>query len=177
MNEVRPSAPAAHPGHSHPSAHGQHSQLHGQPVPAMPVNRPAARPASPVAPQGAPKVAGIPTLEPEEIDLDPIALVEDDSALETSAAPAAPAKKIKAFGIQESQTHQYKREPKTTGTGSVRVRSFHGKLSEQGLEYIDNAINSWLDQHPEIEVKNVTSSIGMFDGKMKEPALILNIWY
>ncbi len=45
------------------------------------------------------------------------------------------------------------------------------------MDYLDNAINEWLDQHPEVEVKFVTQSIGMFDGKIKDLALILNVWY
>ena len=35
----------------------------------------------------------------------------------------------------------------------------------------------WLDAHPEVEVKFVTSTVGIFEGKMREPALILNLWY
>ena len=42
---------------------------------------------------------------------------------------------------------------------------------------MDDLINEWLDAHPEIEVKFVTSTIGMFDGKMKDLAVILNVWY
>jgi len=51
------------------------------------------------------------------------------------------------------------------------------QLSDQGLEYIDEAINVWLDEHPEIEVKFVTTNVGMFDGKFKDFALIINVWY
>jgi hypothetical protein len=42
---------------------------------------------------------------------------------------------------------------------------------------MDDKINEWLDGHPEIEIKNVTSTVGLYDGKIKEPALILNVWY
>ena len=51
------------------------------------------------------------------------------------------------------------------------------KLSDQGLEYIDEAINVWLDEHPEVDIKLVTSNVGMFDGKFKDLALIVNLWY
>jgi hypothetical protein len=132
-----------------------------------------------------------------EADLDPIELIDEDPVdLEEVAsdapaqagmmpqpgAGAAPvamptAKKI-TFGPEiQQRTANWKRQPHANGQGSVRVRSFHGKLSEQGLEYMDHFINEWLDQHPEIEVKFVTSSIGMFDGKMKEPAVIMQVWY
>jgi hypothetical protein len=67
--------------------------------------------------------------------------------------------------------------PTSTGTGACRVRTFHGKLSDQGLDYIDEAINQWLDDHPEIDIKFVTTNVGMFDGKFKDIALVVNVWY
>jgi hypothetical protein len=72
---------------------------------------------------------------------------------------------------------QFARKAVTNGTGACRIRSFHGRLSSQGLEYMDNQINEWLDHNPDVEVKFGTSSVGVFEGKMREPALILNIWY
>lgn len=72
---------------------------------------------------------------------------------------------------------QFARKAAINGTGACRIRTFHGRLSSQGLEYMDNQINEWLDHNPEVEVKFVTSSVGVFEGKMREPALILNLWY
>ena len=72
---------------------------------------------------------------------------------------------------------RFTRKPVTTGRGACRVRSFHGRLSDEGLAFIDEKINEWLDRHPEIEVKFVTSTTGVFEGKIREPALVLNVWY
>lgn len=113
-------------------------------------------------------------LEPDEGDgLEPLSLIEDSP----DEAPAV--SKIKAFGVVGSArtNHAWKRHTKANGTGAIRVRSFHGKLSEQGLDFMDNQINDWLDGHPEIEVKQVTTSIGQFEGKIREPALVVNVWY
>jgi len=44
------------------------------------------------------------------------------------------------------------------------------------LKYLDEQINEWLDGHPEYEVKTVTTSIGLWTGKLKEPNLIVNVW-
>jgi hypothetical protein len=87
--------------------------------------------------------------------------------------------KIKAIGLSGTshRKERWTRKTSATGSGACRVRSFHGRLSAQGLEYMDNQINEWLDQHPDVEVKQVTSNVGIFEGKMREPALILNIWY
>jgi hypothetical protein len=145
-----------------------------RPIPAQPV-RPVATP----PPQQARPIAAPVAAAPVAND-DPIALEDDaeaDGLEEVDIAPAAPVRKI-TFGPELGhKKHNWTRQPKCDGTGACRMRSFHGKLSEQGLEYLDDAINVWLDQHPEIEVKFVTSNIGMFDGKMKDLAVILQVWY
>ena len=33
-------------------------------------------------------------------------------------------------------------------------------------------VNQWIDGHPEVEIKFVTSTVGLYEGKIKEPALI-----
>jgi hypothetical protein len=108
----------------------------------------------------------------DEVGLEPIGLVDEPGAVSDTA------KKIKAFGMAAQQkSHDWKRAPTTPGTGAVRVRSFHGRLSDQGLGFMDDQINEWLDSHPEVEVKFVTSSVGTYEGKIREPALVLNLWY
>jgi hypothetical protein len=110
---------------------------------------------------------------PQKVSDDPIELVDEEGA------ETATKKTIRSFGVAEIKHREsdWKRKTHQNQTGAMRMRSFHGRLSEQGLEYMDNSINEWLDAHPEIEVKFVTSTVGLFEGKIKEPALILNIWY
>jgi hypothetical protein len=126
-------------------------------------------------PQG-PTLPKVPTLtpsKPPEAKLDAIALVDDGPA--GAAAPS----KIRAFAVAGAHSHQteFKRKPNADGTGICRVRTFHGRLSDEGMAYLDDKINEWLDSHTEIEVKHVTTAIGMYDGKIKEPALVVNVWY
>jgi|SRR5580658_7098165 hypothetical protein len=152
--------PGSHPHPAHPQ---QHPGMH----PANPTAHPTIRP-MPVTPINPPSVRSIKHGE------EPLSLVADESN------PAEPVKsKIRAFAIAEANigAHAWKRSPHASPTGACRVRSFHGRLSDQGMDYLDNAINEWLDQHPEVEVKFVTSTVGMFDGKIKDFALVLNIWY
>ena len=146
-----------------------------QAVPAVPA-QPRIIPASQQGAGGA-KVAGIPTLQNKPADdhsLDPIGLVDDfDSSSDTPATS-----KIKAFGVAGMhQEKNYKRKTFATGQGACRVRSFHGRLSDEGMAYMDDKINEWLDNHPDIEVKVVTTTIGQYEGKIKEPALVVNVWY
>jgi hypothetical protein len=95
------------------------------------------------------------------------------------ALPGAPPKsKIHGMSSTAIATHDWKRETHSNKTGAVRVRTFHCRLSEQGVEYLDQAINDWLERHHEIEVKFTTSVVGSWEGKLKgEPALIVMVWY
>jgi hypothetical protein len=70
----------------------------------------------------------------------------------------------------------WKRKPNTTGTGAIHVKSFHCKLNSESLDYLDRQINEWLDAHPQYEVKFVTTSIGEWQGKIKEPNMIMQVW-
>ena len=80
------------------------------------------------------------------------------------------------IGHRAGRAHQ-QRPTNMNKNGAVRMRTFHCRLSEQGVEYLDQTINDWLEQHPDVEVKFTTSTIGLWDGKLKEPTLILNVWY
>ncbi len=61
--------------------------------------------------------------------------------------------------------------------GATRVRTFHGKLTEAGLAHMDEQINDWLDAHPDIFIKASASSVGVFEGKTKEPHLLVTLYY
>jgi hypothetical protein len=174
--------PAGIPQQQHPQ-HPQHPQpMHpaqpahpAQPGAARPVLRPAMAPQHPHAqPSGGAKIAAMPTLRAgiPEGDEGSIALIEDGEEAESLH------KKIKAFGgVEGPRATKWKREPLTHDKSPMRVRTFHAKLSDQGLEYLDDAINHFIDDHPEVHVKFVTTNVGMFDGKFKDFALIVNVWY
>jgi hypothetical protein len=179
--------PIGHPSYPQP-VHPQHAQPPGPALQPNHAPQPVRPSIAPSMPGARPGIAPIPTMKPpSDADLEPISLVEE---LLPAAMPATatatphlqhgppPPKKIIAFGADAHRAqHQWKRQVTKTGTGACRVRSFHGKYSEQGLEYLDNAINEWLDNHPEGEVKFVTSTVMTFEGKVREPALVLNVWY
>ncbi|MEQ9206555.1 MAG: hypothetical protein RLN78_04245 [Phycisphaerales bacterium] len=95
----------------------------------------------------------------------------------TSAQPGQ--SKITTFEQKLSaKRHEddWARSPNATGTGAIHVKSFHCRLTGDSLEFLDRQINEWLDNHPEYEVKMVTSSMGTWSGKLKEPNLIVNVW-
>jgi hypothetical protein len=88
--------------------------------------------------------------------------------------PALP--RITPFGKESRTESPWKRQPNTTGTGAVHVKTFHSKLTDDALAYLDETINEWLDAHPQYEVKFVTSAVGDVTGKLREPHLICQVW-
>jgi len=108
-------------------------------------------------------------------DLSSLSIVEDQPG---ASGPAAANKiKITAYGVSGLQEKTYKRHSNLTGNGAVHVKSFHGILSDEGLQRLDDKINEWLEGHGDLEVKFVTSNIGIWHGKTSEPALIMHVWY
>ncbi len=102
-----------------------------------------------------------------------------DLGPEPTGASASSAPKIRTFEQKlRSVRHEdsWSRTPNANGTGAIHVKSFHCKLTGDSLEFLDQQVNEWLDAHPQYEVKHVSSSIGIWTGKSKEPNLILNVW-
>ena len=91
-----------------------------------------------------------------------------------------PSRKIKQIDqrLVTGSRHEDKwnRTPNVTGQGAIHVKSFHAKLTGESLAFLDEQINEWLDAHPQYEVKMVTSSVGEWAGKTKEPNLIVQVW-
>lgn len=71
---------------------------------------------------------------------------------------------------------EWKRKPNVDGTGATHVKSFHCRLNSEAMEIMDGQINQWLEEHPDLEVKLVNATVGEWQGKIKEPALIMQIW-
>jgi hypothetical protein len=135
--------------------------------PQRPIGTPIARIPSPAA---------VPVARPISSHDEPLTLVEEmDDLVSDTATPSA--SKIKFGPDVAHKKHEWKRTPAVTGRGACRVKSFHAKYSDQGIEHIDDAINEWLDAHAEVEVKFVTTSVHVFEGKIREPAIVMNVWY
>jgi len=85
-----------------------------------------------------------------------------------------------AEGSTLAGTHKesdFKRPLSGLNEPATRCRTFHGKLTEAGLAHMDELINEWLDSHPDIYIKTSASSVGVFEGKSKEPHLLVTMFY
>lgn len=104
-------------------------------------------------------------------DLEQLELVGGD-------APAASSKIQHQRPLKEKVEHKYKRQPVATGRGACRTKVFYARMRSEALEMLDEQMNAWLDAHPEVEVKLVTSSNGdMVFHKTTEPAVVITVWY
>ena len=93
------------------------------------------------------------------------------------SAPASGETKIQTFGSKTHHADKWHRTPNVTGTGAIHCKVFHCKLREDALEYLEKQVNQWLDEHPEYEVKFVTTSVGQLKTKtMTEDALFMTLW-
>lgn len=111
--------------------------------------------------------------QPQTAKVDP----DDLSAIKISDTPGDGApKEIRALGMKSRHEDEWSRTPNTTGQGAIHIKTFHCKVTEDGLAYMDQQINEWLDAHPQYEVKQVETCIGTFTGKIKEPHVICQVW-
>jgi len=94
-------------------------------------------------------------------------------------AESAPPK-IQAFESKignKRHEDKWSRTPNVTGHGAIHVKTFHCKLSDDAIGFLDQQVNEWLDAHPQYEVKFVTSNVGEWTGKLgKECHLVVSVW-
>ena len=63
------------------------------------------------------------------------------------------------------------------GAGARHVRIFHAKLSEGAVRHLAEQVNTWLESHPDVEVKFAHTTVGVWEGKHAESNLILTVFY
>ncbi|HZN66576.1 MAG TPA: hypothetical protein VFB66_14905 [Tepidisphaeraceae bacterium] len=194
----QPHQPQLRPPAGVPRPQGGVQPLPQRPVPVMPAGPGAAPP--PPLPARRPAEDDGPI---DLIDLEDEASTDGPAAGGAAGAPGAtkphithatplggagaatvtgisPGSKIKISAGGDKHTYNKFKRPvsASTGHGATRVRTFHGRLSDDGLAYTDDKINEWLDSHPEIEVKHVNCFVGPLEGKVTgEQGLIVVIWY
>ena len=119
--------------------------------------------------------APIPLEGADEADLAPLPVEGEETP-----ASAQTSRKIQAIGsagvTREQREKEFQRTPNLTGTGAVRCRVFHSKITVAAMDHLAETINDWLDSE-DVEVKHVTQVVGVLEGKTPEPNVILTVWY
>ena len=112
------------------------------------------------------------TPDPGAVDLTPIDITDSD--LDDNAMSGS---KIHMLGRKDGlDQERWTRNPNTDGKGATHCKTFVSKLRLEAIAHMDNHVNEWLEQHPKVEVKFTTSSIGKLVGKVSEDALFLTVW-
>lgn len=111
--------------------------------------------------------------------LAPIEFDDDggSSDLDMSESRVQVSSKAQLSDQQSWDDSKYTRPIDPKSPGAVRCRTFHSKLSQGAIDFMDNQINEWLDKNTKIEIKFVNSTIGVFEGKHAEPNIIMTLFY
>ncbi len=73
--------------------------------------------------------------------------------------------------------HKFKRHLQHNECGAIRCRIFHAKLNDGALQFVQDQINDWIDQNPEVDIKHLNPNVGVVEGKSSEPHLIITLFY
>ncbi len=96
------------------------------------------------------------------------------------ASDALAARGVSGFGTGDvvgQESPPLGRPLNQTGQGATRIRTFHARLSDGAVRHLDQQVNAWLDNHPEVEIKFANTTCGVWEGKHAEPSLILSLFY
>ncbi len=126
-----------------------------------------------------------------EDDAPPAPMLVDDSAEDSGDSAesedimisdiASPA--IKPFASSDlaappsATQHKFKRHLQHNECGAIRCRIFHAKLNDGALQFVQDQINDWIDQNPEVDIKHLNTNVGVVEGKSSEPHLIITLFY
>ena len=109
---------------------------------------------------------------------EPLDLVdmETDQASGTGTQIRAFGKGARASARDLRHEEVLKRPLNLTGQGATRTRTFHSKLNDAAMAMMDQTINEWVDSSG-IEIKCVSSCIGIFEGKKPDPHILVTVCY
>lgn len=113
-----------------------------------------------------------------DLDLHPIAFDDDDEPPKESLSKSRihVNQPLGGSGVHRTSS-ALGRSLNADHAGATRCRTFHAKLNEPSLDFMNNQINSWVDGDPNVVIKFATSTIGVFEGKHAEPHLIMTLFY
>lgn len=114
----------------------------------------------------------------ETVSETPVRLVDEDKP----RVVAVPSDKIRFGGAatpaqSEQRAGQFRRPLLKGSPFATRCKTFHGKLTDAAIAYLNDQINEWVDAHDEVEIKFSQMTVGVVEGKHSEPHLIITIFY
>jgi hypothetical protein len=73
--------------------------------------------------------------------------------------------------------HEWRRELLTGSPNATRCKTFHCKLADGPIAFLNEQINDWADADENIEIKFATTTIGIIEGKHADTHLIITVFY
>jgi len=115
---------------------------------------------------------------PQEPELESIAMVADSeiSSIEQPGIGSLGGEVGSAAAGQNPDANLHRSLAKDAN-GATRCRTFHAKLNDGAVAFMNNQVNEWCDANEDITIKFATSTIGVFEGKHTDPHLIITIFY
>ncbi|MFO0839779.1 MAG: hypothetical protein U1D55_14810 [Phycisphaerae bacterium] len=106
----------------------------------------------------------------------------EPAAADATAAPAeSAAKRVYGgggitFERAGAFNESYKR-PLLKNGNATRCRTFHCRLNDTSINHLNQQINEYVDAHEDVEIKFVSTTIGVVEGKHSEQHLFVTIFY
>jgi len=112
-------------------------------------------------------------------NLDTISLADDDETVKEHAAAATQVRQMSEtqLGMGAFNVSGLNRPTDPESPCATRCRTFHAKLNEGAVAYMNREINEWVDGDETIRIKFSTAAIGIYEGKRQDPHLIVTVFY
>ncbi len=90
----------------------------------------------------------------------------------TAEAPTAKQAARAVRPIAEKPAEKVVSSDRITG-----VKTFFTKLHAGAIEFLDGQITNWLNNNPDVTIKQTNTTTGEMTGKKSEPNIIITVWY
>ena len=111
-------------------------------------------------------------------DFESIALADDEPATESQKA-ATQMRQVSEtqVGVGTFDETGLNSPSDSDHPNATRCRTFHAKLNDGAIAYMNREINQWVDSDENVRLKFATSTIGVYEGKRSDPHLIVTVFY
>lgn len=109
-------------------------------------------------------------------ELETVQIIEDDGDGTTSIRAIGSETLAESAASAVGDGH-FQRPMNPDSPAATRCRTFHAKLNDGAVAYMNRQINEWADGDPNVTIKYASSTIGVWEGKKADPHLIVTVFY
>ncbi|NOS99583.1 MAG: hypothetical protein HOP29_03045 [Phycisphaerales bacterium] len=112
----------------------------------------------------------------EGAGLESLAVIDDESMAGSGNIRAISADTLAGAALHVDDS-EYRRPLNPNAPAATRCRTFHAKLNDGAVAFMNRQVNDWADHNPDVTIKYAASTIGVWEGKKADPHMILTIFY